>query len=409
MGLIDIENMELPFMYCASVLTPEIRSREGSQPPQAGRKNDAVRVVELNGLQPAGSEGHRIQLDSVRAFAVLTVLVQHFMPFTERWVELGAIGVRVFFVLSGFLITGILLRARQHVEATGNSKWLALRSFYVRRILRIFPLFYVTLIVMELAGSRPVRESFWWHASYLSNFYFFLRGTGNNSVTHLWSLAVEEQFYLVWPFIILFSPRKYVLPAVILAVITGPLFRAVILLGGGNAWQASVLTPGCLDTLGLGALLATLSCQDDQHRKARFVTTALWIGLPLFVGVIIGSALHSSAMWVIPRDVGIGLGSVWLIDRAYVGFGGMTGRVLTFLPLAYLGMISYGIYVTHNFVGGFVTRLFTILRIQQASSITRLSLLFLMTIAVASASWYILERPINGLKRYFPYRAHENP
>jgi peptidoglycan/LPS O-acetylase OafA/YrhL len=114
-------------------------------------------------------------------------------------------------------------------------------------------------------------------------------------------------------------------------------------------------------------------------------------------------------MWVIPRDVGIGLGSVWLIDRAYVGFGGMTGRVLTFLPLAYLGMISYGIYVTHNFVGGFVTRLFTILRIQQASSITRLSLLFLMTIAVASASWYILERPINGLKRYFPYRAHENP
>src|SRR5208337_4189358 len=157
-------------------------------------------------------------LDGIRALAVIAVMIQHFDPGTVRWIKLGHVGVRVFFVLSGFLITGILLQARQSAEIDGLSKWRVLRNFYARRFLRIFPIYYLVILVTWVAGIAEMRESVGWNLSYLSNFYFYQRGTGNYSVTHLWSLAVEEQFYLLWPLLILFLPRKWLAGAIVSAI-----------------------------------------------------------------------------------------------------------------------------------------------------------------------------------------------
>jgi peptidoglycan/LPS O-acetylase OafA/YrhL len=134
------------------------------------------------------------RLDGVRALAVGGVLVTHFMWFLEpiQTMELGRTGVRLFFVLSGFLITRILLDYRSRMSV-GE----AARHFYWRRFLRLAPPFYLAVTVALILNLANMREDWPWHVFYLSNFLLAARGSVE-PVGHLWSLAVEEQFYLVW-------------------------------------------------------------------------------------------------------------------------------------------------------------------------------------------------------------------
>src|SRR6187402_354046 len=154
-------------------------------------------------------------------------------------------GVRLCFVISGFLITGILLSWRN--QPLG----LALKTFYRRRALRIFPLFYFVLAAAAVLNIGPVRDTLVWHVSYLSNFYFYLRGDWHGSVSHLWSLAVEEQFYLVWPWLLLCAPARWLRPAIVAMIAVAPVSRLLF-----PHPMDSVLPTSCLDSLGLGALLA---------------------------------------------------------------------------------------------------------------------------------------------------------
>ncbi len=347
---------------------------------------------------------HRIQLDSIRALAVILVMIQHFDPGTIHWVELGFAGVRVFFVLSGFLITGILLRARQTAEIDRISKWRVLRNFYARRFLRIFPVYYLVILLTWLAGIGPMRESVGWHLSYLSNIYFYRRGDGNFSVTHLWSLAVEEQFYLLWPLLILFLPRKWLVGAIVSAICIGPLFRTAIVLLGGNAWQASVLMPACLDALGMGALVAILSFLGRDKLKRGLLNASLALGAILYLGSAVAGHFSHAAAWTVPYGVSVALWSAWLIDGAYSGIGGTMGRILSFRPAVYLGTISYGVYLIHNFVPVEVNRVFGFSPAHEMPMPIRPIIMFLVTVLLASLSWYGFERPINALKRFFPYR-----
>lgn len=368
-------------------------------------------------LQSQQDDGHRVQLDALRAFAVIGVLVQHFVPVTEDWVRLGNIGVRVFFTLSGFLITGILLRVRFKIEDAADSNadarpglWQALRSFYARRFLRIFPLFYLVLFATYLLGSFPVRETFGWHVTYLSNVFFFKHGQGYYSVGHFWTLAVEEQFYLLWPIVALFISRRMLFPVLIALTLTGPILRASLLAAGFNAWQAFILMPACLDTLGLGALLAAVwVCYPQQ--VFRFARVAMIVGLPMLLVCLIGTVLAPSKWWTVMFDLSVGLPAVWAIAHLYQGVGGVTGRVFSWRPLAYVGTISYGIYVMHNFVATPTTRLLEKLG-WDGSALVRLTCMCAVTFALAIASWHLFERPINQLKRFFPYtrrRPHASP
>jgi peptidoglycan/LPS O-acetylase OafA/YrhL len=138
------------------------------------------------------------QLDALRALGVFGVWFTHWgigtLP-VLRWIHWGEMGVQLFFVLSGYLITGILLRARDRADC-GEGKWLVAKRFYVRRFLRICPIYYLTLLATAIV-IQHMREGFFWHLTYTSNIFFALRGRLDLIGAHFWTLSVEEQFYLV--------------------------------------------------------------------------------------------------------------------------------------------------------------------------------------------------------------------
>lgn len=156
-------------------------------------------------FERVGKPQHARQLDSVRAFAAIAVILHHEGPFPRMpfFRDLGNDGVARFFVLSGFLITGILLRARDDAERGGVGVAAVLRAFYARRSLRIFPLYYLVLFALVAFGVANIRQSAAWHALYLSN---VLSARNGHYVfpLHFWSLSVEEQFYFGWAPVALF-------------------------------------------------------------------------------------------------------------------------------------------------------------------------------------------------------------
>ena len=151
-------------------------------------------------------------LDTVRALAVLVVIVSHwgfpvvlgpkFYAVLNNIIGFGRFGLIIFFVLSGFLITSILLHEKEKYE--DKPKFDSLKKFFIRRVLRIFPIYYILLFIMFLTNDPYIRDHIWYYLGYSSN---LLRET-DKVLPHFWSLAVEEQFYLIWPWIILFANKK---------------------------------------------------------------------------------------------------------------------------------------------------------------------------------------------------------
>jgi peptidoglycan/LPS O-acetylase OafA/YrhL len=319
-------------------------------------------------------------------------------------------GVNLFFVLSGFLITGILLDSRAGAERPGG-RWFAIRQFYTRRVLRIFPLFYMTLALLVLLNIRPVRQTLVWHVCYLSNVYLFRQGAWVGQTSHFWSLAVEEQFYLVWPYLMIFLPVRMLRPAVLGLIVLAPAYRVVMGVVDPENRLAFVLTIGCLDALGIGALLScSLRNGGDSPRQAeRVARLLLWIGLPAAVALEVLNRLDLApgalqALRYTFLDMIFG----WVILSGARGFRGWFGRFLLWPPMMYLGKISYGLYVFHNLVVyGLV---FAVKNLHAPEAILTVPLvrclgLLVLTISAAAVSWHFFEKPLNDLKRYFPYPA----
>jgi peptidoglycan/LPS O-acetylase OafA/YrhL len=339
---------------------------------------------------------HRVQLDGLRAFAVLAVLLHHTLPddITHK-VDLGGYGVRLFFVLSGFLITGILLQARADGETQGVGRGSILYAFYARRFLRIFPLYYAVLLIAYLGNAPGIREGTGWYVSYLSNYYFAMKGAFGGAGSHLWSLAVEEQFYLFWPMLVLFLPRRGLPWLMMAAVLTGPASRLIVALGtGDNEVSTRVQTLACLDALGLGALLA-LRWQNGPAPRW-MLNTALVAGALLLAGFYRMQVLSvGRTARLVTGDLASALVFTWLVERAAVGMRGLGGRLLESRPLVYLGTISYGVYVYQNFI--------IWCWLPPDRGLRQFLLVLGITGLVAAASWHGFEKPINNLKRFFPY------
>jgi peptidoglycan/LPS O-acetylase OafA/YrhL len=349
------------------------------------------------------------QLDGLRALAVLAVLWTHYLP-QEYWlfgIYWGGVGVRLFFALSGFLITGILLRSRQYITQGKQCSLVAIRQFYIRRFLRIFPLYYVTLALVAVMAMPSVRETIAWHIAYLSNVYFALQGRFHEPFGHLWSLAVEEQFYLLWPWIILFLPEKLLLPTIITIIGIAPLFRFISTIFGVNQVAVWVLTPSVCDTLCLGALLAYLNSHEDELRISKqkvlysFFLTGLFITIVL--PILPGLNAHNLVVSTL-EDTGRGLIFTCLVAAAANGFRSFVGKMLESEPVVYLGKISYGIYLLHAFMPKIVYRIFDYFGLSGYK--LPLTIAFFSTVATivaATITWQVLERPMNDLKRFFQY------
>ena len=170
-------------------------------------------------------------IQALRAVAVLGPVFVHLWParvplsaYTSKVSGLGLLGVELFFVISGFLISGILLEARDGAA----TRLRVLGAFYARRVLRIFPVYWLTLVVLAALGIPGVGELFWLEFFYLTNFVIAHFEEWIGPTSHFWSLAVEEQFYLFWPLVILFLPRRALLPVMVLAVVAAPAVSLVL-------------------------------------------------------------------------------------------------------------------------------------------------------------------------------------
>jgi peptidoglycan/LPS O-acetylase OafA/YrhL len=332
-------------------------------------------------------------------------LVQHSMPLPGF--SVGAAGVRLFFVLSGFLITGILLREKDSERPMG----CVFRRFYARRGLRIFPLFYLAILLAVLFGLPRIGEALPWHLLYATNFLLAQtpESTGEGyALGHFWSLAVEEQFYLFWPAVILLTPRRW-LPRVFLGVVlSAPLTRGLLLATGHEGWPVHVLTSSCFDGLGLGALLALFFHLRVAQRSwwLRSNLAGALAALPL-VGLM---AMYHGAdvgyrVYMVGEYFAQSLLFMWLVGRAAVGFEGAAGWLLSNRLITYLGQISYGIYVYQGLAPDALEALGVAM--PELHSIGLLVALPAVTLPAAMLSWHLIERPINDMKRHFAYPASE--
>jgi peptidoglycan/LPS O-acetylase OafA/YrhL len=346
---------------------------------------------------------YRPQLDALRALAVFAVVIHHSHLLPNAGLA-ALIGVKFFFVLSGFLITGILLQARSQITLGGVSRPFALRQFYVRRFLRIFPLYYGVIAVGWAIALEPVREMWAWLITYTLNIKMAAQGWFVANFAHFWTLAVEEQFYVVWPWLMLWTPSRWLTPATVVCTAVGPLFRLYKVVAGMGQHDTYILTPACLDSLGMGALLAIASRSDGPARLRALLRNRLtpWMLLASVVGIrMAASQPMGGAIDTVWFDVFLALLCCWVIDAAARGIPRPLGGLLESKPLVYLGKISYGLYVYHPLTPLLAPWAFGLLGLTYvANGPASFLWMSLSSLLLAALSWELFERPINNLKRH---------
>ena len=360
------------------------------------------------------TERHYPQLDGVRGLAIIMVLIGHLVPIAplQQIVGWGDVGVVLFFCLSGFLITGIILRTRW--DAGGRSLGKGLAVFYVRRALRIFPVYYLTVAVLALLGNVQVRDNLIRVLTYTLNPIPGLPMAQVGAVPHFWSLCVEEQFYLVWPLLLLLTPPRFLVGGMIAVGALSPIYT--VLLGAFDGSYVWIFRPvfGCMDSLGAGGLLAyyTMIGGGKAARFRRWLRYVLPSAVVAMAGITLFKVLFDSDPWYrghvmlgVMLFSSVAIVSCALIDFAIRGSMDWMGRCLSVAPLRWIGKVSYGIYVYHYFtlpVTDVLRRTHGVPRWLVAfGPVLSLGLTFL----AAAASWYLLEVSVQRLKRHFVYQS----
>lgn len=351
-----------------------------------------------SGLKRAASygnlgRGRELGLDVLRGIAILLAMGYHINhadsgPFFNLLLQPGAkigwAGVDLFFVLSGFLIGGMIIREAQ---STGR---LDYKRFLIRRILRLWPTLYTFLFAMLLFGF-PARDFFWQIALHVQGY------VKTKSATHLWSLAVEEQFYLLFglgfPLLSRTFDWRRALPWILVfIIILCPILRAMGLWAGFSHWQIYVLTHFRIDALAGGVLLSYLALEKpelfDRLRNARlFWAVSAAIGVIFLWNVFKGSRLGESA----------GLSVSWITSVAILlllyKIRVVGPFVLPCRVLAFLGQISYPLYLWHVAVLKLGQKYLPALIGEGRGGLLTL-LVYLGSVAIAFAVTTLIERPI---------------
>jgi peptidoglycan/LPS O-acetylase OafA/YrhL len=354
-------------------------------------------------MKPRESQSYFPQLDGIRTLAVLMVIISHWYRGSSTPILYygGAMGVSLFFVLSGFLITHILLGQQERfLEGGKEIKTAILKTFYIRRTLRIFPIYYLYVTTLLLLGTGQTREIWAWLLTYTYNFQLFLTNNWHSGyVEHLWSLAIEEQYYLVWPALLLFCPPRYHYHLVIGFILLALGTKAVLYLQN-PASQYSKFPVSQFDGFGLGSLLALL------RRRGVEIPYAGW-GFVLFWSIsffLKWSRFHVHGMSFLGQVFPFYfIGCALLIYMAARGMSGLPGFLLSNPVSLYLGKVSYGLYLYHLFIPNLCRWILRKTEIGLFSEPVMWVLFSILTLAITSLSWYLIEQPVNRLKDHFQY------
>lgn len=369
---------------------------------------------------------HFSQIDGLRGIAVLLVAFYHLGLSYEgaglfsntliaSLLQMGWMGVDLFFVISGFLITSILIETRAEPHY--------FRNFIMRRTLRIWPLYYawlLLLIVIAPAVLSPVPDELQrlaakqaWFWAYAANWLFALEGGFNSTPCgYFWSLAVEEQFYLLWPLVIRYSPERR-LPVVCSAMLAGSLgLRLLLAAAGVGESSLYTITFTHLDSIAAGSLLATLA--RDERSLARLKRASTGLLVTGFAALLAVRHFDGSFKFWEPAMARYGLtcvalvGAMLLVKAHFTNEASWYTRLLSTRALVSTGRYSYALYLTHVPVGVQIEKL-TSHWLASAASTAAYDLRYAAQAAAALAlswilsmmSWHLFEKHILKLKRHF--------
>ena len=373
-------------------------------------------------------------LDGVRGVAILLVLILHFSgaasssigvptAFVDttwlRFAGVGWVGVDLFFVLSGFLITSILYDAKGPALAF-------FKNFYARRALRIFPVYYAMLVFLffvlpwvipgEESASAKLRENPLWLWFYLVNIQVYIDLTAlvatSHLVGHLWSLAVEEHYYLVWPLIVFLFGRRSLIAITAVLIVAAAAVRFAMIANGDAGFQVFVFSPARMDALAVGSAIALLV---RSHQGRVFLRAVAWpVAGAAFIGLVAMFIYKDGLPPFDPTVLRVGLSLL----AAF--FGGVVAAVvlapqtstlsrsLSWRPLRALGKYSYAIYVIHSpvvriLVGhtNFASDISSWAGFQLPGIIAAALVAFAITMVLSLLSWRLIETPFLNLRSSF--------
>jgi peptidoglycan/LPS O-acetylase OafA/YrhL len=296
----------------------------------------------------SGINGRIPSLDGLRAVSILMVLYGHlqgtrgFPALNLHWWlgDVAHLGVIVFFVISGFLITSLLMQERQ---ASGT---VSLRKFYLRRTLRIFPAFYAFIFAMVVASHwgwvRMTATDLFYSLTYTMNYYPARSWT----VGHLWSLSVEEQFYLLWPAVFLLLGERRALAAAMLAFVGGPVVRMAMRLvfASHSPWRDLEIFPALADNIAIGCVLALLRPNLIIQPWYLRMTSSLWLFLVIPLIFSINRLLGYAAADLFGSPIML-IGIAVLIEATTRPGASLTVRLLNWKPVVFVGTLSYSLYL----------------------------------------------------------------
>ncbi|QEE28583.1 acyltransferase [Terriglobus albidus] len=322
------------------------------------------------------------QLDGLRALAVVMVFAHHSLGIPLLWS-----GVDLFFILSGYLITSILLRNRQSLGAM-------LTSFYSRRAERILPAYVLFLLCAYPFVRQEWHHNWIYYVTFLQNIpYAFHLGT-MTALVPLWSLAIEQHFYLVWPLLVFFLPKKWLVPSMLALLIGTPVLRAVCTPLFSTSETIYAFTPFRMDALAAGALMALTLPTSNAEKVIR------WGKVSMVLGVVAYGVLAYHHPWF-NRTVNLWPFNALAYSLNIAIFGGLLmcmivandgwlARLLSNRALVWLGRISYCFYLFHLLVIEQMQHYFAKIPAAIAA--------FVVTTMIASVSWVLLESPVLSLR-----------
>ena len=336
------------------------------------------------------------QLDAVRGVAILVVMFHNIslkypVFHSQQLFSDGWMGVDLFFALSGFLITGILLDTKR---SDGYFK-----NFYVRRCLRIWPVYYALIFFMFVVVRFLNRAEYqdvlrtaspWWaFPLFLQNFLLPVSTNAAGPLAVTWSLAIEEQFYVVWPLVVRFCSRTQLLRVAVAELCISPALRYYLSLHHVNLYTNVFCR---LDGLMAGAILAIV-VRSDSFVPAKLLKRA-WVLLFVAGALAFMTASVYSVAWIVYSFTA-------LASAAFIYVSVFSPRkwlqaVMTNRFLIYSGTISYGLYLLHKIPFGIVQTLHL-----DRNPYVPLPIIFVASFVLAALSWNILEKPFLNLKRFF--------